>query len=170
VRPSRPRATSALVVVVLLVGVVALAVSTGQRLAAQITLAGAQQQAAVARQQVDEATGAASQAAAERESAALDAERAEQERTRAQSVLTELQEQVAAGDPAARLAAVEELVTLGAAQADRFAQMNEAALAGQTARFNGLVERSNAAIERTNELWRTLISSATGLGPSAPVA
>ena len=167
-RRSPARWEVALAVAVLAVGVLALTVAAGQRLAAQVTLAQAQREAQEAQQWLEAATSSLSAAAERRDAAVAAATEAEREAAAADQDLVTLAEAVRATDYPGRLALAEQLVGLGAQQADRFTAMNDAALADDPTTYNRLAEDSNAFIQQNNDLWSRLTDS-SGIDPDAPL-
>ena len=159
----------AVAVAVLAVGLLALTVATGQRLAAEVTLAQAAAETRAAQQDLEEATASLTAAIERRDTAGSAAAAAEQEAGAAVEDLAELQQSVLVSDYPGRLVLSEQLVGLGAQQAERFAAMNDAALADDATTYNRLAEDSNTFIQQNNDLWGRLTDT-TGIDPDAPLA
>ena len=157
-----------LAVAVLAVGVLALTVAAGQRLAAEATLAQARADERSASQDLAEATGALTAATERRDAAAAAGAAAGRDAAAVAEELTDLRQSVRETDYPTRLALAEQLVGLGAQQADRFSAMNDAALADDAPTYNRLADDSNTFIQQNNDLWGRLTDT-SGIDPDAPV-
>lgn len=157
-----------LAVAALALGVLALSVAGGQRLAAEVTLAQARADERSAAQDLAAATGSLTAATERRDAAAAASASAQREAAGVAEELTGLRQTVRETDYPARLALAEQLVGLGGQQADRFSAMNDAALADDATTYNRLAEDSNTFIQQNNDLWGQLTDT-SGIDPDAPL-